>query len=123
MPAYVIAYARNARDPEALAEYRRRNTEVVEAHGGRFLARGGDQVILEGEPAVDRVVIMEFPDLDAAEREAAVSAASIGRDLLPKGDAREVTVEVRNEHRQRILTVTVSMHLDRVHPSPEPPRA
>ena len=28
---------------------------------------------------------MEFPDLDAAEREAAVSAASIGRDLLPKG--------------------------------------
>jgi uncharacterized protein (DUF1330 family) len=66
MPAYVIAYARNARDPEALAEYRRRNTEVVTAHGGRFLARGGEQVILEGEPAVDRVVIMEFPDLDAA---------------------------------------------------------
>ena len=64
---------------------------------------------------------MEFPDLDAAEREAAVSAASIGRDLLPKGDAREVTIEVRDEHRQRVLTVTVSMHLARVHPSPVPP--
>src|SRR5919202_916058 len=66
MPAYVIAYARNARDADALAEYRRRNTDVVAAHGGRFLARGGEHVVLEGDPAVDRVVIMEFPDLDAA---------------------------------------------------------
>jgi uncharacterized protein (DUF1330 family) len=66
MPAYVIAYARNFSDPEALAEYRRRNTEVVEAHGGRFLARGGEQVVLEGDPRAERVVIMEFPDLDTA---------------------------------------------------------
>lgn len=64
---------------------------------------------------------IEFPDLDAAEQEAAESAASIGRDLLPNGDAREVIVEVKNEHRQRVITVTVSMHLDRVSPSPEPP--
>jgi uncharacterized protein (DUF1330 family) len=66
MPAYVIAYVRNARGPEALAEYRRRNTDVVTAHGGRFLARGGEQVVLEGDPRAERVVIMEFPDLDAA---------------------------------------------------------
>ena len=64
---------------------------------------------------------LEFPDLDAAEREAAEATASIGRDLLPKGDAREVTIEVRNEHRQRVLTITVSMHLERVHPPPAPP--
>lgn len=63
----------------------------------------------------------ECRDLDAAEREAAEAAASIGRDLLPKGDAREVTVEVRDEHRQRLLMITVSMHLDRVHPSPTAP--
>jgi hypothetical protein len=66
---------------------------------------------------------LEFPDLDAAEREAAQAAASIGHDLLPKGDAREVTVEVCNEHRQRVLTVTVSMHIERVHPSPVRPGA
>lgn len=64
---------------------------------------------------------LELPDLDAAEREAAESAASIGRDLLPKGDARDVTIEVKNEHRQRVVTVTVSMHLDRVSPEPSPP--
>ncbi len=33
---------------------------------------------------------LEFPDLEGAEREAAEAAASIGRDLLPKGDARDV---------------------------------
>jgi hypothetical protein len=63
---------------------------------------------------------LEFPDFDATEREAAEAAASIGRNLLPRRDAREVTIEVRNKHRQRVLTVTVSMHLERVHPSPAP---
>jgi hypothetical protein len=66
---------------------------------------------------------MEFPDIDAAEREAAEAAAGIGRDRLPKGDAREITIEVLNEHRQRIITVTVSMTVDRVDPSPLAPVA
>jgi hypothetical protein len=41
--------------------------------------------------------------------------------LAAKADAREVIIEVRNEHGQRVLIVTVSMHLERVHPSPAPP--
>jgi hypothetical protein len=64
----------------------------------------------------------EFDSLEAAEHEAACAAAEIGRDRLPKGDAREVTIEVRNEHRQRVLTVKVSMDVDRVEPPPQPPR-
>ncbi|HVL74287.1 MAG TPA: hypothetical protein VM434_20625 [Beijerinckiaceae bacterium] len=64
---------------------------------------------------------LEFPDLDAAEREAAETAAAIGRDRLPKGDARDVTVEVLNEHRQRVITVTVTMEINRVSPTPLPP--
>ena len=61
---------------------------------------------------------MEFPDINAAEREAAEAAASIGRDLLPKGVARSVTVEVRNEHGQRVVTATVALAIDRVAPEP-----
>ena len=64
---------------------------------------------------------LEFPTLDAAEREAAEAAAEMGRDRLPKGDARDVTIEVLNQHRQRVLTVTVTMQIDRVDPSPAPP--
>ncbi|MBQ0820617.1 hypothetical protein KBI52_10415 [Microvirga sp. HBU67558] len=62
---------------------------------------------------------LEFDSLEATEREAATTAAEIGRDCLPKGDAREVTVEVRNEHHQRVLTVKVSMEIDRVEPPPQ----
>jgi hypothetical protein len=65
---------------------------------------------------------LEFASLEAAEHEAACAAADIGRDRLPKGDAREVTVEVKNEHHQRVLTITVSMEIDRVDPAPEPRR-
>jgi hypothetical protein len=56
-----------------------------------------------------------------AERMAAETAASIGRELLPKSDLRDVTVEVRNEHKQRVITVTVSMKTERVHPEPAKP--
>jgi uncharacterized protein (DUF1330 family) len=66
MPAYVIADVRDAWDAEALAEYRRRNTETVAAHGGRFVVRGGEHEVLEGEWDTRRLVVMEFPDLDAA---------------------------------------------------------
>ena len=64
---------------------------------------------------------MELPSLDAAEREAAETAAEMGRDRLPSGDSRDVTVEVRNEHGQRVLTVRVSMEIDRVAPPPVAP--
>jgi hypothetical protein len=64
---------------------------------------------------------LELPSLDAAEQEAAIAAASIGRDLLPKGTARSVTVEVRNEHGQRVVTATVTLAVDRVYPEPRPP--
>ncbi len=64
---------------------------------------------------------LEFRDLDAAERAAAETAAEMGRDRLPRGDSRDVTVEVRNEHGQRVLTVRVAIEIDRVAPPPVAP--
>ncbi len=66
MPAYVIAAVGTVRDLDALVEYRRRNTDVVAAHGGRFIARGGDIELLEGDWEPSRIVIIEFPDMAAA---------------------------------------------------------
>jgi len=66
MPAYVIAAVTDAWDQEKLAEYRERNTDVVAAHGGRFVARGGPHEVLEGEWSPKRLVIIEFPDMASA---------------------------------------------------------
>ena len=66
MPAYVIADVREVRDLDDLLEYRRRNTDTVAKHGGRFVVRGGDAELLEGEWPTQRIVVMEFPDADAA---------------------------------------------------------
>jgi uncharacterized protein (DUF1330 family) len=67
MPAYVIACVKDAWDEGKLIEYRDRNTDAVARHGGRFVARGGRHEILEGEYEPVRVVVIEFPDLEAAK--------------------------------------------------------
>ncbi len=66
MPAYVIGDVRGVRDPDALIEYRRRNTDAVARHGGRFVVRGGEATVLEGEWETLRIVVIEFPDTAAA---------------------------------------------------------
>jgi hypothetical protein len=74
--------------------------------------------VREGRLFVEDQDGLEFPDLETAEQEAIQAAASIGKERLPRGDTRDVTVEVRNERRQRVVTVRVELHIDRVHPEP-----
>ena len=74
--------------------------------------------VREGQLFVEDQDGLEFPDIDTAEQEAIQAAASIGKERLPRGDTRDVTVEVRNERRQRVVTVRVELHIDRVHPAP-----
>jgi uncharacterized protein (DUF1330 family) len=92
MPAYVIAAVTNAWDQDKLLEYRRRNTDVVAAHGGRFVARGGRHEALEGDWAPLRLVIIEFPDVDAARGwyESADYAAL--RELRQAGSKTDIVV-------------------------------
>jgi uncharacterized protein (DUF1330 family) len=66
MPAYVIADVYEVRDQDALVEYRRRNTDAVANHGGRFVIRGGEVATLEGAWEPLRMVVIEFPDVAAA---------------------------------------------------------
>jgi uncharacterized protein (DUF1330 family) len=66
MPAYVIANM-HVQDRDSYREgYSAYVPDTVAAHGGRFLARGGETQELEGDWDPDRVVIIEFPDMDAA---------------------------------------------------------
>jgi uncharacterized protein (DUF1330 family) len=50
-----------------LLEYRKQVVATVQAFGGRFIARGGKQTVLEGQWQNPRTVIIEFPTREAAE--------------------------------------------------------
>ncbi len=65
MPAYWIAHVK-VTDPEAYGRYAGLATGAIEGHGGRFLARSGRYVQLEGNERA-RNVLAEFPSLEAAE--------------------------------------------------------
>ena len=66
MPAYLIANV-TVTDPERYAAYRAQAPAVIARYGGRYLVRAGQVHQLEGDMALDRVVVLEFPTLEAAQ--------------------------------------------------------
>lgn len=62
MTAYVIASI-EVTDPVLYEEYRRQVPATIEAHGGRFLVRGGASQLLEGGPLPPRSVVLAFPTM------------------------------------------------------------
>ena len=67
MPAYIIVET-DISDPEQYELYKQASPGAVTAGGGRFIARGGEVAVLEGDWQPKRVVLLEFPDLEAAKR-------------------------------------------------------
>ena len=67
MPAYVIVET-DVHDPEQYDRYKAASPDAVHAGGGRFVVRGGALAVLEGDWHPTRLVILEFPDLEAAKR-------------------------------------------------------
>jgi uncharacterized protein (DUF1330 family) len=67
MPAYVIVET-DITDPERYEQYKAASPAAIAAGGGRFLARGGELVVLEGDWQPSRLVVLEFEDLAAAKR-------------------------------------------------------
>ena len=67
MPAYVIAET-DVHDLEQYARYKAASPGAIAAGGGRFIARGGELAVLEGDWRPNRLVLVEFEDLEAAKR-------------------------------------------------------
>ena len=65
MKGYVI-FRETVFDQDAFDRYKSMSPGSIEQFGGRFLVRGGPVDVLEGEMAHQRVVIIEFPSVDAA---------------------------------------------------------
>ena len=67
MAAYVIVET-DVQDQERYDRYKERAAGALAAAGGRYLARGGELAVLEGDWRPKRLVVLEFDDLEAAKR-------------------------------------------------------
>ena len=63
MAAYMIAKI-DIIDPEQYKKYIAATPAVIAEFGGKFIARGGETVTLEGPEEKRRVALVEFPSLD-----------------------------------------------------------
>jgi uncharacterized protein (DUF1330 family) len=61
---YIIGHI-TVNDPEAYREYVERDTPILLALGGRFVVRGGQSQVMEGQTE-SRHVVIEFPSYAAA---------------------------------------------------------
>ena len=67
MAAYVIAHI-DVKDPVRYANYIKMSPISIQKFGGRFIARGGTTESLEGTWQPKRLVILEFPTIEAARQ-------------------------------------------------------
>ena len=94
MAGYIIGEI-EITDPAVYEAYRPLAAATVARHGGRFIVRGGAATLLEGDGDPKRMVVMEFPSLEAArafyesddyrEAQKIRLASSRGRLLLVEG--------------------------------------
>lgn len=54
-------------DQDVFAEFAVKIVEAMEAHGGRFLVRGGTTEVMDGDWVPHRIVIMEFESFERAQ--------------------------------------------------------
>jgi uncharacterized protein (DUF1330 family) len=67
MPAYIISEVSEVVDAAAMERYRALAEMTIKQYGGRYLVRGGEWESLEGEWALERTIVVEFPFLGASE--------------------------------------------------------
>jgi uncharacterized protein (DUF1330 family) len=66
MAAFVVVQEK-VDDEETFNQYKSKVPATIEAFGGRFLARGGNLKVVEGELMYPRLVIIEFPTREAVD--------------------------------------------------------
>ena len=67
MAAYFIAQL-NVTNPEGYKTYASQTKATIEKYGGKFVVRGGDVTPVEGDWKFSRIVVLEFPDVETAQR-------------------------------------------------------
>ncbi len=95
MPALWIAHV-DVTDADGYGEYIKVASEVIPAHGGKFIARGGKVVNFEGI-ARARNVVAKFPSVEAAEAAYADPRYQEAVKIAMASSTREVMVVETDE--------------------------
>lgn len=66
MAAYIISEV-EVIDEAAAEHYKKHAAASIAVYGGRYLARGADPWVAEGEKVKGRIVIVEFPTMERAK--------------------------------------------------------
>jgi uncharacterized protein (DUF1330 family) len=67
MAAYVIGEI-EVTDPAVYDDYRKQVPATISKYGGRFIVRGGKAEALEGGWSPKRIVTLEFPSMEQAQK-------------------------------------------------------
>ena len=93
MSAYVIVEI-DIHDPQMYERYKQLAPPSIAAYQGRYLARGGQTAMLEGDWQPKRLVILEFPDVAHAQKWWASTEYAEARAVRQRcSHARMVVVE------------------------------
>jgi uncharacterized protein (DUF1330 family) len=94
MSAYIILDVK-VTDPARYEDYKKVSGTTLEKFGGRFVVRGGDYEVLEGDWNPNRIVVLEFENRQKAkdwyhsedyrEPKSIRHAASVGHMILVEG--------------------------------------
>ena len=67
MAAYIVGRVK-VNNAEAYAKYREGASAAVAAYDGKYIVRGGNNELLEGDDdGKDRIVVIEFPSYEKAQ--------------------------------------------------------
>jgi|WetSurMetagenome_2_1015567.scaffolds.fasta_scaffold813143_1 uncharacterized protein (DUF1330 family) len=67
MPAYVVVEIK-VKDPTVFEDYKQLSPGTLDLYGGKYLARGGQTEVLEGNWSPQRLVILEFESMEQARK-------------------------------------------------------
>ena len=65
MKVYLIAHI-EVTNPELMEKYRAQVPAIVAKYKGKYLVRGGETEVIEGDYFKHRIVLLEFPDKECA---------------------------------------------------------
>ena len=67
MPAFCVGQI-TVKNAKAWEDYRTRVGDTIRQYGGELLFRGQQEQVLSGEMLHDKVVVLQFEDIDSAKR-------------------------------------------------------